>query len=197
VAVAINGGGLGVLDAAGGTSCAGSERPRCAVTPPDLVAQTPAWSQDSTRLVFAGAPVIHHPRPGQPYVFDLYEIKADGTGLRRLTRSRGASEYEPAWSPNARRVVFRAERRLGLWLLTPNGRRRITRADDTDPVFSPNGRVVYFLRHIPASDRDRRRVPAHDRRPGLYEIPVDGGAPRRVLAGRSGYADLTLAARWP
>jgi TolB protein len=49
----------------------------------------PAWSPDSTRLVFATD------RGGN---FDIWVVSADGSNLHALTRN-GADEGEPAWSP--------------------------------------------------------------------------------------------------
>ena len=61
---------------------------------------------------------------------DVYVMNADGTGLRRLTRSRGEDNY-PAWSPDGRRIVFGSERdgNLGLYVMKKDGsrQRRLTR----------------------------------------------------------------------
>jgi Tol biopolymer transport system component len=45
----------------------------------------PAWSPDAAWIAFVGRG-------------DLYVIRPDGTGLRRLTRTK-ADEFSPAWQP--------------------------------------------------------------------------------------------------
>jgi Tol biopolymer transport system component len=50
-------------------------------------------------------------RPGSVGEYDLWIVKPDGTGLRRLTRApRNRSDYNPRWSPDGSAVVF--ERRV-------------------------------------------------------------------------------------
>ena len=56
----------------------------------------PDWSPDGSRIVFAGA--------GQEG-YDLYLMKADGTGLVRLTDLPGEELY-PGWSPDGTRIAF-------------------------------------------------------------------------------------------
>jgi TolB protein len=36
---------------------------------------------------------------------DVYTTRADGTGMRRLTKDAGQYSW-PAWSPDGRRIVF-------------------------------------------------------------------------------------------
>ena len=43
------------------------------------------------------------------YRQDIYLIRADGTGLRRLTKL-SASNISPAWSPDGKRIVFASSR---------------------------------------------------------------------------------------
>jgi dipeptidyl aminopeptidase/acylaminoacyl peptidase len=64
---------------------------------------SPAWSASGRTLVFARG------RPGRR---DLYLVRADGSGLRRLTRVPG-DESQPEFSPDGRRIVF-THRRSGI-----------------------------------------------------------------------------------
>lgn len=75
----------------------------------------PAWSPDGTRIAFVVA------RVGDS---QLYVMRTDGTGLRRLTSS-GANML-PAWSPDGRWLAFLTadERGLSVVVMRPDGSRR-------------------------------------------------------------------------
>ena len=69
----------------------------------------------------------------------------------------------------SRRVIADGKYRTNLWLVPWSGGnpRQLTRAEanDTQPIYSPNGRSIAFL-----SDRDGREQP--------WVLPLDGGEPR-------------------
>ena len=76
---------------------------------------------------------------------DLYSVRGDGSGLMRLTRTRGI-ESEPAWGPNGRRVVAAAA--PGLVELDASGRlvRRLRlQGSLIQPRWSPDGRRIAYL----------------------------------------------------
>ena len=88
---------------------------------------------------------------------DLYVAAADGTSVRRLTRSRNS--FAPAWSPDGTRLVFASDRRRPgvqeLYVLDVSGgtTRRLTRTtsapgfvSDFAPAWSPDGRTIAFVR---------------------------------------------------
>jgi TolB protein len=56
----------------------------------------PAWSPDSEKLSFARR---YRGRT------DIYVVRADGTGMRRLTTDSGFHIW-PAWSPDGKRIAF-------------------------------------------------------------------------------------------
>jgi TolB protein len=56
----------------------------------------PDWSPDGEQIAFTRR--YRHRE-------DIYTIRPDGTGLRRLTKEVG-QHFSPAWSPNGRRIVF-------------------------------------------------------------------------------------------
>ncbi len=79
---------------------------------------------------------------------DLFVIRSDGTGLRRLTQG-AANDQTPAWWPDGSGLVFTSDRGGGwaLWSinLDGSGLRRLT-PEGTDcagwPVWSPDGRLL-------------------------------------------------------
>ena len=109
------------------------------------------WSPNGRQLVFE----VAAPRPrgrGGDRQSDIAVINADGTGLRRLTRT-AALETHPVWSPDGRRIAFTSDRHasrgrlemLGpafeLYTMRADGRnvRRITRnrVPDLHPSWRP------------------------------------------------------------
>lgn len=71
---------------------------------------------------------------------DLYSIRADGTGLRRLT-ANGAS-YDPVWSPDGDRIAFTGGslRDRQLFTMAPDGSDvvRLTASHGRRQVFNPS-----------------------------------------------------------
>jgi TolB protein len=69
---------------------------------------SPAWSPDGTRLAFVSFDDRndpHCPASSCPPSGELYVVDADGTGVRRLTRSKADDEH-PSWSPDGTRIAF-------------------------------------------------------------------------------------------
>jgi Tol biopolymer transport system component len=69
-----------------------------------------AWSPDGRSILFAS--VRAHP----DYYRDIYVMRPDGAGVKRLTRARAET---PAWSPNGRYIVFSAPG--GLFVMRADG----------------------------------------------------------------------------
>jgi TolB protein len=59
-----------------------------------------SWSPDSQRIAFGSTRDTHSKRN-----LDLYVMNADGSGVRRLSRTT-ASELAPVWSPDGRALAF-------------------------------------------------------------------------------------------
>jgi Tol biopolymer transport system component len=112
---------------------------------------SPTWSPDGKLLAFVSFADEHGPpcdAASCPPSGELYDVRADGTGLTRLTRSRADDEH-PTWSPDGRRIAFSSGfslRRQGhaRWLMVmPAAGGRATRigrfAGVLDPAWSPAG----------------------------------------------------------
>jgi TolB protein len=112
---------------------------------------SPSWSPDGRRLAFVSFADGNDPpcdAASCPPSGELYVVRADGSGLTRLTRSRADDEH-PSWSPNGRRLAYSSgfsQRRQGhprwLMVMPANGGRamRVGRfAGVLDPSWSPAG----------------------------------------------------------
>jgi TolB protein len=108
-------------------------------------------------------------------IHDIWSISARGTGLRRLTRSPWP-EFDPAWSPDGRFIVFRAEPHghPELWVMDADGSRkhRLIR-DGGFPDWSPRCSLIAYAPGGGASGRswiavtnadgsEQRRLPRTD-----------------------------------
>jgi Tol biopolymer transport system component len=70
-------------------------RTRVTFNPADEVA--PAWSADSTQLVFASNRAGH---------FDIYRKAASGVGMEEVVLEDDSEKYPTAWSPDGRSILF-------------------------------------------------------------------------------------------
>ena len=86
---------------------------------------SPAWSPDGERIAFVSF-ADHNGRDcdeeGCPLHGEIYVVRADGSGLVRLTVSKADDEH-PSWSPDGSRIAFASGfelRRQGHrpWLVT-------------------------------------------------------------------------------
>ncbi|HXF98931.1 MAG TPA: hypothetical protein VNJ46_10000 [Gaiellaceae bacterium] len=97
------------------------------------------WSPDGTRLTFADG-------ARSRTCSDLYTGRADGTGLRRLSKTR-ACERQPAWSPDGKTIALQRDTADGyeIVLIDAGGRERRTLGKGTFPAWSPDGHSLAFL----------------------------------------------------
>jgi Tol biopolymer transport system component len=96
--------------------------------------------------------------------YEIYASKADGSDQHRLTKDKGDAsnaaglyyQIDPAWSPNAKRIVFASSRDGGLhlWVVDAAGEKstRLTngKMQDKHPTWSPDGRQIAFARGAPS-----------------------------------------------
>jgi Lysyl oxidase/WD40-like Beta Propeller Repeat len=120
-------------------------------------AGAPAWSADGRRLAYVA--------PGPGGLTDLYVADASGRLRARLTRTPAASEDNPEWAPDGRRLVV--ERDGALVVVRADGASERQLPVGREPAWSPDGRRIAF---------------AED---DLFVVNEGGGAPRRLttLAG--------------
>lgn len=138
----------------------------------------PAWSPDSTRIVFASN------RGGS---LDMYRKSARGGPEELMLRSPGATRAQ-AWSPDERFIVYATvdpATRWDLWMLPTSGDRRprpLLRSEfnENQATVSPDGRWIAYT-----SDETGRyevyvqNFPALDRK---WQISTRGGGDARWRA---------------
>ena len=86
-------------------------------------------SKDGTRIVF------YSDRDGDN---DIYSMKSDGTGVKRLTNSPGDDAF-PAWSPDGTRIAFASNRdgNVELYTMDADGTNLVRLTDDPAEDSSP------------------------------------------------------------
>ena len=129
-----------------------------------------SWAPDGKRLVF-GRRTEGRPR-------DVFSIRADGSHLRNLSRTKWAFESDPTASPDGRYIAYASDAiSVGrtLWLARSDGsrRRKVARGAER-AAWSPDSRRIAFARweHGPGSDT------------GVYVATI-GGRRHRIASGSS------------
>jgi TolB protein len=144
----------------------------------------PAWSPDGKRLVFEVQNLGTADPPNRRAIFI---VNVDGSGLRQLTDWSLNGGDHPDWSPDGKRILFRAvsaaERHSGnLYTVAPDGSKltQLTRYPSPRTVllgsFSPDGKWIVFSRF--------NKTPY----PSLYVMRADGTGLRRVTQDNQMYS---------
>jgi TolB protein len=119
----------------------------------------PVWSPDGSRIAF-DSDSTDPDHDNDPFINDIFTIRPDGTGLRKLTDSVGYAGGSAAWSPDGRLIVFEADRgdypaQAGIYVMNSrdgSNMRRVTSLApgidwDGSPKFSPDGKRILFTRY--------------------------------------------------
>jgi len=130
---------------------------------------TPAYSPDRKTIALA--------RNTAPSQTDIFLMRLDGKGLRRLTQTNGRDddEFAPTWSPDGQTIVYSSTRdgNSELYAIDSNGanERRLTDTPDVEEQF-------------PRFSRDGRRI-LYVHRGGVAHMRADGSDARELGAGTS------------
>ena len=121
----------------------------------------PDVSYDGQQIVFAGLPAgNYHPGPAKdPGAWRIYKINVDGTGLTQVTfsdRDIDLSQFGPAAS-------------------------RFGNYDDTDPVWLPDGRIVFASTRYPTIGHYSGVLATN-----LHLVNTDGSGMNRITTERNG-----------
>jgi Tol biopolymer transport system component len=157
----------------------------------------PVWSPDGRTIAYAQWRAVR----GQRGVFDMaiFLRDADGSNPRPLTRfSARRDTTTPSWSPDGRSIVFAVAHRipgssspgrqsdLAVINADGTGERMLTRtpAFESNPVWSPDGRLIAFTSDHHVRSGPEPRVEQFE----LYTMAADGTAITRLTRNRT--ADL-------
>jgi lysyl oxidase/WD40 repeat protein len=159
---------------------------------------TPALSPDGSRIAFASD------LSGER---EIYVMRGDGTGVRRLTHNPGRDDADPTWSSNGLLLAWASQGDIYVMNADGSDKRAVVSSEleEIEPAWSPDGRELVYsaagdLFVVPAGGGTPRQLtsgPTTDRQPdwstrgevvyvsdtAVLAIPAAGGTPRQVTSG--------------
>ena len=108
---------------------------------------SPRWSPAEQTLAY-----VSESQEGGKTVSQIYSISVEDREVTPVTFEGTEAELGD-WSPDGQWIVFynqEPEEERGLWLRNPEGvnQHRITKGEDTEPAWSPNGKYIAFVRNL-------------------------------------------------
>lgn len=141
----------------------------------DVSKWDPTWSPDGSRIAYT--------RGQGQLTGQIWLVRADGTGARPVTRSKGEIDSVPSWSPDGRWIAFQRyvachdnTCKDAIYVIHPNGtgtRRAVL--DGASPAWAPDGSRIVFTRRLHGSSE-------------VFTVRLNGSGLRRVT--RNGVSDL-------
>lgn len=158
--------------------------------------ESPRWSPDGSWITFnSSRDGIHGPLGIAGFHSDVYEVRPDGSRLRRLTDGNGFNG-DAVWSPDSNRLAFGSDRggAFDLYTMAPDGGdvRQLTdhaggRGFAAYASWSPSGTDIVF------DATNERGDPAAA---SIYLIAVAGGEASRITHGYDFRPDWSPNGAW-
>jgi Tol biopolymer transport system component len=150
---------------------------------PRTCCMEPKWSRDGRLIAYLEFACDDADSRGDPTCADLWIVRSDGTGRRRLVKADVDATQDIdrryAWSPDGRRLVYAAFVTNALLIVNAgNGAKRVLRGTRRvgarRPDWSPDGRLIAFL---------RQKAPFGGSE--IYVVAPDGSGLRPLVRTRS------------